>query len=458
MNPTEALASYVSETKFSDFPPDIVLKAKYCILDSIGCALGGVQTDIGKQHVKIAGIMGGDPEATLVGDGARVAMANAAYANGQIANVLDYDDAVIPVPGHPGIAIIYPALAAGERVGAPGKDVITAVILGYEVGLRVAHALRSVVMPAGAKHPYLLFNTSYKIFGAATAAGKVLGLDRDGIVASFGTAGLVVPGTSQHTWAPGSLEKAMIKSNYGIYAFLGTFAALQAEQGMVGPKDILDGDEFWTKTGANNCNYFELTRGLGSDYFITEIGFKPVPSCRGTHPQLTAVMEALKGKGVESGDIEEIVLYGGRMLTRPKWDTMLEAEFSTACAVALYLSGAEPGPDWYLHGRYKDKDILGLAKKIKFVEELKYWEIWVKYGKLAAAAEIKTKDGKIRKAYIEYPKGEPQNPLTEAEHRKKFVGNCDAVIGKKQTEKLYQTIMHLENTSVVELMRMTSRQ
>jgi len=103
----------------------------------------------------------------------------------------------------------------------------------------------------------------------------------------------------------------------------------------------------WTKTGANNCNYFELTRGLGSDYPYHGGRFQARTFLPGTHPQLTAVMEALKETVIESGDIDEIVpLRRPDAHARPKWDTMrLKLEFSTACAVALYLSGVEPGPD-----------------------------------------------------------------------------------------------------------------
>ncbi|MFH1651927.1 MAG: MmgE/PrpD family protein [Chloroflexota bacterium] len=455
MKPTETLAGYVAAARFDDFPPEVVLKAKQCILDAVGCALGAIPTDIARQTLEMAKLMGGSPEATLIGDGTRVPMVNAAYANAQVGNLLDYDDAVIPVPGHPGVAIIYPALAAAERTGATGKEIITAVILGYEVGLRVAYALRSVVFPEGASHPYLLFNTSYKILGAAAAAGKLLGLDKERLINAFGIAGGVVPGTAQPTWSPHTGDWGSIKANYGIYALLGTLAAFQAEKGLNAHQDILDSDEFWTRSGAAAFDYQALTRDLAKDYMVMHVGFKPVPSCRGTHPQLTAVMEALHGETVRPDDITEIALFGGRMLTRRKWDTMIEAEFSTACAVSLYLSGVEPGPDWYRNDRFKQPDITDLAGRIRFVEELRYWEDWVKFGKLTAAAEIKTKDGRVRKAFIEYPRGEPQNPMSGAELERKFVVNAAVVLGEANARKLYQKLIGLEDIPAAELMSST---
>ena len=102
MNPTETLASYVAETRFDDFPKEVVWQAKQCILDSIGCALGGAQTELGRQYIKIAKDMGGECTSTVIGDGARVSCMNAAYTNALLSNALDFDDTHLYAISHPG--------------------------------------------------------------------------------------------------------------------------------------------------------------------------------------------------------------------------------------------------------------------------------------------------------------------------------------------------------------------
>lgn len=443
MNPTETLASYVAEARFDDFPKEVVWQAKQCILDSIGCALGGAQTELGRQYIKIAKDMGGECTSTVIGDVAKVSCMNAAYTNALLCNALDFDDTHLYAISHPGGPVIQSALPIGETVVASGKDLITAVILGYEVSLRVGRAIRSSI-EGGQKR--VLPNFSFLVFGSATSVGKLLGLNKEGIISAFGIAGTMGPGTSKGTPRAGVAAKlGEAKLNYQTHAFLGTFAALQAQNGLMGPKGILDGDLFWTRSGANSCDYIELTRNLGEKYRITEVGFKPIPSCRFSHQSTTAVLKALEGEALKAKDIEEVTLAQAVLLPPAyEWDTMVQAQFSLPCAVAMSIAGGEPSPDWYTTSRFKALDIRELARKIKFVENPEAAELWVKYGKLVCTAEVKARDGKVRKAYIEHPKGEPENPFSEEELQHKFMTNAVGTLGQRQAEELQHSLLHLE--------------
>jgi 2-methylcitrate dehydratase PrpD len=445
MNPTETLASYIAVSKFSDFPEEVVSQAKRCILDSIGCALGGSQTELGQQYIKMAKNLEGKPESTVIGDGARVSCMNGAYTNTLLCNALDFDDTYLYTPSHPGGTIVHTALSVADIVAASGVDIITAVVLGYEASLRIGCAIRSVVSEEGRKK--VMYNSSFPVFGSATAAAKLWKLNEREINSAFGIAGTIAPGAPKGTWQGGTAAKlGEAKLDYHMQAFLGTFAAWQAQEGLSGPQDILDGDIFWTRSGANSCNYLELTRGLGEKYRIMEVGFKPAASCRFSHHSITAVWKALEGASVKAEDIEEIVLT--QVMPMPaayEWETMVQAQFSLPCAVALSIAGGEPGPNWYKNGRFKDPDVRELARKIKFVEDAKSSELWLKYGKLTCtAAKIKTKDGKARRAFIEYPKGEPENPLTEEELKHKFMINAVGILGQRQAEELGYRVLHLE--------------
>jgi 2-methylcitrate dehydratase PrpD len=230
-----------------------------------------------------------------------------------------------------------------------------------------------------------------------------------------------------------------------MHAQVGTFSAWQAQKGLSGPKKILDEDTFWTRSGANSCNYPELTKDLERQYRIMEIGFKPASSCRFTHHSITAVWKALEGETIKNEDIEEILLTQAMLLPPAyEWDTMVQAQFSLPCAVAMSIAGGEPGPNWYKTGRFKDPDIKQLARKVKVIEDPEALELWVKYGQLVCTAEVKTREGKIRKAYIEYPKGEPENPLTKEELHCKFMTNAVDILGQRQAEELKHQLLQLE--------------
>ncbi len=456
MNPTELLASYVADTQFDDFPAEVVYQAKHCILDSIGCALGGAQTELGQQYIGIARELGGKPESTVIGDGTKVSFLNATYANAILSDVLDFSDTHLYAISHPGGPIIQAGLPAGEAVAASGKDIIAAVILGYEVSLRIGRAIRSIIMGKGRRK--VLFNAAFIVFGSATSVGKLLKLSQEETISAFGIAGTMAPGTARGTHRGGiATAVGEAKLTYQMHAFLGAFAACQAHKGLVGPNGILDEDTFWTKCGAISCNYLELTRDLGKTYRIMEVGFKPVCSCRFTQPSITAVWKALEGEKVKAEDIEEIILTQGdnidsggliESLQLPEvnaWDTMVQAQFSLPCAVAMSIIGGQPGPDWYKTNRFKEQDVRELARKIKLVDDPEAAELWVQHGRLVCKAEVKLKDGQTKQSFIEYPKGEPENPLTEEQLQDKFIANAKGILGQKKAEELAHILLHLED-------------
>ena len=135
---TKDLAEYAVNTKFEDYPQEIIAAAKAYIMDNIGCMLGGCHSALGKTMLDPIRGMGGTPEATLVGTGIKVPVVQAALVNGTTANALDFDDALGAL-GHPGATIIPAALAVTEWKEASGRDLINAILIGYDVGDRIAH-------------------------------------------------------------------------------------------------------------------------------------------------------------------------------------------------------------------------------------------------------------------------------------------------------------------------------
>lgn len=134
----EELAKLATSVALCQLPERVIIKTKDLILDSLGCMIGGTHLGQGQSIIDMFGDMGGAPESTVVGMPTKVPALHAAYANSYLANLLDYDDVC---NGHPGATTIPPALATGEMVKASGRDFIEAVVVGYEVGIRLSQAM-----------------------------------------------------------------------------------------------------------------------------------------------------------------------------------------------------------------------------------------------------------------------------------------------------------------------------
>jgi 2-methylcitrate dehydratase PrpD len=438
--PIELLSAYVNTAQFNDFPDDVVRRAKYLILDNIGCALGGTQTDIGKKYLKVAANWKGIPESTVMGTGTRVSCMNAAYVNAQLANVLDFDDTYdYYSPGHPGNALVQTAIALGEAVDASGEELLTAVILGYEVSLRIGRALGSIKW----QMPMFLDSMTR---GTSTVASRLLKLDQKEICNALHHAIEIPLPAERHRFdLPAGITVPETKSNYGLDCIRGILAARLAQQGVTTMKGMLDGDiKQWYLTGGELEGFDILTGGLGKIYRIMEMSFKPTPSCRLSHAPITALRKALDHKPVNAKDIEQIEIKFVKRLDRPKWEIMMEAQFSMQCVVALAALGIEPGPKWYTTGKFKEPEVRELAAKVKLENDPEAEEMELREGKVKCTVMVKFKDGTVKKATIHQIKGAPGNPMTEEELKAKFRANTIDIYSEAQVVRIIDTVLNLE--------------
>lgn len=185
----------------------------------------------------------------------------------------------IPGIGHPGASIIPAALAIGEWKNASGKDVINAIFIGYDVGNRIGKAIQ----PSYERLQKVWGVGTWQTFSAVVAAGKVLGFDLHHLLNAFGVAGATAPLPNTQKWGWDLEERPIhwVKEPIGWPSWTGTTAAVLASYGFVGNKYILDGDNgFWIMAGSDQCNFDEMTRGLGSQYEVHNLAIKPYSSCR----------------------------------------------------------------------------------------------------------------------------------------------------------------------------------
>ena len=310
--------------------------------------------------------MGGQPEATIVGGGARVPTIQAAFANGTTGNALDYDDTLLGI-GHPGASVIPAALALGEWKHASGKDVLNAILVGYDVGDRIGLAIQ----PRYERLQNVWGVGTWQTLGAAVAAAKVLGMDLKKTLNTYGVAGATapLPNTQKWGWDPSERPIHWVKEPTGWPCWTGTTAAVLADNGFIGNRYILDGKNgFWIMAGSDQCDYEQMTRGLGSVFEVVDnIAIKPYSSCRWQHAALDCVKELKQEHNLEPESVESVAVHSFAWVkTHEVYNPsdMVDAQFSIPYTVAMVLMGEHPGPAWYTPENMQS-DIARIMRKVK---------------------------------------------------------------------------------------------
>jgi 2-methylcitrate dehydratase PrpD len=268
MEITRRLAEYIRDTEFDDIPADVKTKAKHCFLDWLGSGLGGVDDEASLLITDYVLSCGGKPEATIIGRADRTDAAHAALANGVIGHALDFDDYHADTVIH-GTDACLPAIAAvAEKNGLSGADVLTALVLGVDVSIRVGLGLGPYHYERGWHS-----TATAGILGAGAAVSKLLRLDMDQTLNAMGMCGTQASGLRQ---VFGTMTKPLHPGKACMDAIL---SASLAQRGFTCSKDILEGDLGVLQVLTENYDAEKILEGLGSSYHILDVSFKPYPSC-----------------------------------------------------------------------------------------------------------------------------------------------------------------------------------
>lgn len=459
MNETECLADYVASAKYEDLPPNVVDHAKKSIADTIACGLGGRKSLEGDILIDIMKDIGGNPEATVIGEKARLSFMQAAQVNRVLTNILDYDDTLMKV-GHMSTVLVPVGLAVGERFKASGKDIINAIVLGYEVVIRI----RDAVNPT----EKAFWNTFERIgsgvhFGVTVVTGKLLGLNKEQMADAIGLTGFVRSSRlTRPDWARRGMPRWM-KVTGGDITIPGIHAVFLAQRGFPGDRTILDqGRGYEFSVGSDRYDATKLITNLGKDYGMLGIGYKFYPSCGYTSSTLDAVVAIVSDNGVKMEEIEQVIVRAQKLVSdnfaiyEPEY--MIQAQFSVPYVVTMVLMGEPPGPNWYAEAMLKNPRIREFQHKIKLEEDPVATKKFYTEHKVPSTVEIITKKGKRFKKHIEYPKGNPTNPFSLQDHINKFT-SLASWLGMQQSQinELIGTLNRLEQLdSVEELTRLLS--
>lgn len=412
---TERLADWQLARRQTGFAAADIKAARLLVLDWLGSALAGLGTDTGRIFLEYARLQPVG-KVTLLGLTEGRSVEVAALVNGALSHIVEMDDVERESVTHPGAVVVPAALAVAERVGASGLDLLAAVVTGYEIMVRVGSAL-------GAEHYYHFHNTSTAgVFGAAAAAGWLLGLDRERLVWALGNAGTQASGLWQFN-DEGALTKPL---HPGRAAANGVLAATLSRLGLTGARNILEGERGFFAGLAPRGDPQRVVAHLGDadePLCVQRISIKPHASCRHTHAPIDAAL-ALRAQLPADAVIAAVHVSTYKaaltLCDKPNPHTAPDAKFSLQFCVAAALLGGQVGLAAFSDAALTDTAVRALLPRITVAvdpaREAAYPGCW------SAAVSVTLADGRSVKATQERPKGDPENPLSVPELEAKFRG------------------------------------
>ena len=268
----DALSRYMVEARTAVLPEEVALKAKHHILDTIAAMVSGTTLEPGKLAIKYAEMVGGTPEAQVVGSPILTNAVNAALANGILAHSDETDDSHAPSGTHPGCAVVPAALAMGEKNNSGGGTFLNSVVLGYDVGCRIMRALRPSRPMNGAQGRSYSSHAMGGLFGAAAAASVLTDMSQSQIRYLLSYTAQQASGITSWQADIGHIEKAFDFA--GMPARSGVTAATMVEAGFTGVWDVFEGHNNFFDSYSTNHDRGALLEGLGNRYEVMQTNIK----------------------------------------------------------------------------------------------------------------------------------------------------------------------------------------
>jgi 2-methylcitrate dehydratase PrpD len=442
---SERLADFAVNLKYESIPSKIVSKAKLHLLDSIGVAFASRTEPFAKSLGEASKSLAGLQQSTVFGTKDPASCENAVLVNGALVHGIDYDDTHIPAIIHPSAVVIPTVLACGEAGKISGKKALEAIILGYEIIIRLGLAAGGKFHDRGF-HATPLCGT----FAACVVAGKIRGGTSRQMVNAMGICGSQGGGIQQFltdgTWIK--------KLHPGWAAHSGVIADLLASQGFTGPSEVFEGQLgfYAAYLGLENCRLNLISEGLGEVWETLRISIKPYPSCHFTHSFIDCVLDLKKEHKIDWQDVKNVncrISPRGALIVcepiekRRKVTTPYGGRFSLPYTVAVALVEGRVGMEQFYDRYLSDPRITATAALVDFTKDEKLSK---EVSHFPGDVTIEMKNGKRYHRLQPYERGSIENPLPENEIKQKFEANLAeaGISDKNRVEKIIQTIDQLE--------------
>ena len=440
------LAKSVKSFSFEDLPNDVIHHTKRLMLDTLGCAIGGYGSEASRIIQGYIEESGHPAEATVFGTGLRTSCLNAALANGAMVRYLDYNDTAFIIQGetyrtgyHPS-EVIPPILALGERQHVPGKSIITAINVGYDLSLAF---LEGVVGKGMEKRGWN--GDTRGAFIMPLVAGKILGLTEEQMESAVGISGSchAVFGILD---TPAE-EYTMAKNiRFPTMSYAGIMAAMLAKKGFTGPASMIEGHDGFVEVIMGGDYEAERLLGFRGKFAIRDTCIKSIIADFSSHGHLTATLSLVREHNIKPEDVAAIHITTSKRCAEHTGDPVKKyprnketADHSSYYLTAIAIIDRQIGPDQFTSEKYNDPRVRNLIDKVILKGDPSLDKV-----RPAGISEIITKDGQNCSLRVDYPRGHARNPMTDDEIVDKFKTMASRYMDKEHMDRLINTVFELD--------------
>jgi 2-methylcitrate dehydratase len=449
---TATISEWACGVTYADLTSDAIDAAKRFLYDTLGCALGGAQVhdvQLFRDHYRALEQPG---PCTVIGSGDRMNVVAAGMLNALMTRAMDYNDIYWKQdPAHPSDLVAAP-LAIAEQRPLSGRDLLTALVVGWDLTQRLCHIAVPGIRERGWHHATLM------AFAAPVAAGKALGLSPEQMRHAIGicachrfTLGCAVAG-----------KLTMMKNTVSPLATRdGIEAALLAQRGYTGPEGVIEGKEGMMHCLGDAWDLDWVTKDLGSRWLITDCGMKSFPIEALMHSPVSATLRIVKEHDLQPDDIAEIriesIARAADILSDPaKYDPQSKesADHSLPYCIAAAVTDRMVTPRQFRDERLWDERLRRQMAKVKVVANAEFERAFP--ARQSTRVTITTTAGQSHTAAQDYPKGDPRDPMTLADLDDKFNALAEPILSTERRAALRARVFDMEALDDAgELMRLT---
>lgn len=440
----EILAEYARGESARDLPPEVVHYAKRALLDWFSALFPGSQASPATNLVRAYRAELGCGKSSLPGLGTTAFPGTAAWINGSASHSVEFDDIYRDAIYHPGCPTIASALAVAENLGSSGLELLRAITLGYEISTRIGVA----VQPSH----YRFFHTTGTVgcFGGAASAAFLLAPGDAGVMShALATAASLAAGLQQ-AFRSDAMTKPL---HAGHAAWVGVNAASGAAAGVTGALDVLEGEAGFGAALSDAPQWSRLSKGLGQGYNITQVTQKNHGCCGHTFSAIDAALVLRAQLGGETAGIDAIRVFTAETPIKVTGNfeprTAYECKFSLPYVVAHALLHGSVRLDAFSPQRIADPAIRALMGRITLQADPEMTATFP--GMRSSRVSIALKDGRVLEQFQAHRKGDPEDPLSDAELNAKFEELVSPVIGGDTARRLLASLWNMEKLQVTDL-------
>lgn len=442
MNYAILLAERYSNLRYKELTSNAIQKAKECIIDYLSCTYAGLSYESSRIVREFALENYARGKCTVIGSKKKLVPAGACLINSTTGHTAELDDGSREGGGHVGVTVIPVALAMAESSGLRGKDVLRAIIIGYDTFIKVGKSANFPALFDRGFHPTPLFG----MFGAAMTAAQLMKLSVEQTANALGIVGSFVAGNLE-CYSDGSLTKRL---QPGIASSSGVTAAILASKGYTGPKSILEGPRGFFHAYCENAKPEELNE-MGS-FKIEKVGFKPHACCRFSQAAIDAVLEIRSNNSINYKSIKSILVELPRtpynivgqpaeIKFNPK--NIVDAQFSAPYSVAIACIEGRAFLEEFTEASIRRPEVNEFMKKITVQHASDLDKFFPE--SFSARVTITMDDGKNYVKEVRFLKGDPQNPLSWEEILQKFNSSASSSIqSKNKRQQIIEAIRDME--------------